>query len=249
MHRLWLVSVVFMTTSSMSLKKLEQEKKELKKTIMSLEGAPDVVREIEEQQRARRNLEQKTGIAQLKNKIASLRKESCIIQKEDSTIAPLRQELDAIMKHIKEETGPEARELKKLAQAARKYDLNSPEAEALNKKMLSIKKQVHQKTKELREKRNNISKQIQAQMRTQIQSAKPLSLDLKQRYDLHKKELADSNAQLYKKSQELQSIMNHSKKIRSMRSEIQKMHRKFLKEDPCSSIALTDNSSWIDLVL
>ena len=46
MHRLWLVSVVFMTTSSMSLKKLEQEKKELKKTIMSLEGAPDVVREI-----------------------------------------------------------------------------------------------------------------------------------------------------------------------------------------------------------
>ena len=46
---------------------------------------------------------------------------------------------------IKEQTQPEEQELKKLAQAARKYDLNSPEAEALNKKMLSIKKQVHQK--------------------------------------------------------------------------------------------------------
>ena len=234
---------------SVNLKQLDQEKREFKKSILSLKGAPDLVRDIEEQQKARRALEQKTGIAQLKTKIASLRKESCILQKQDAEIAPLRQELDLILKHIKEQTRPEEQELKKLAQAARKYAPESKEAQAITKKMNGIKKEVHQKTKMLRQKRNEISKKIQAQMKKQIESAKPLSVDLKQRYDLHKKELATSNALLYKKSQELQSIMNHSQKIRSMRSAIQTMHRKFLKEDPCSSIALTDNSSWIDLVL
>lgn len=228
---------------------LEQTKRQMEKAILSDRKATALAHELKAAQHKRRQFEEETGIDQLIQKIADLRKKACELQHTDPDITPLRKKLDSVTHTISKTSKKYRDEMRKLMQLSEKYGPESKEAAAIKKKVEEVRKSAHKKTEKERLQQQRLTKEIRKHPAhgNLIKEARPLSLKLHQKYVLHKNSITNSNKLLAEKSKKLYDATRHNAQIRKLRKELNHQRRELLEKDPCAYLQV--KPSWIDPIL
>lgn len=225
-----------------------KSRKALRSLILSTPENKQSVAKIMRLQNKIKQIEEKNGISELQNRLATLRLDSCRLQQENPEARQALTEIKQISRKIREITKPEREEINRLTSRQSRIDPESDEAKELETKVANIQKQMENKAAEHTRRIRELNKRIYTQLPDQMDAGKRAAADLKNKYLAIKDQVDPLDKQIARQVKAIhRRLRNEQAELKKLRQEIKRARTQISKQDPCFAAKLSAKSShWIE---